>query len=146
MHIKPLATSLMHIMLVSRGRTFVPAMPKAPLARSDFAATSVSAAQQHTDRNATCKEYKPSRLLDVLQERLGLANDGRLANALEIPTSSVSRMRNGKIPVYPALLIRMHEVSGLSIQELREIVGDRRSKVRCGVVFSKKKTAQSTYS
>jgi hypothetical protein len=34
------------------------------------------------------------------------------------------------LPVGASLLIRMHEVTGMSIRELRDLMGDRRTKYR----------------
>ena len=83
--------------------------------------------------------YEPHRLLDALRIKLDAKSDAQLAKALDIPKSSVSRMRSGKIPIYPALLLRMHDVSGISITEMQTIVGDRRSKFRFGHTTSKKR-------
>lgn len=75
-------------------------------------------------------QYDPSNLLDALIEHLSLKNDAALARALETAPPIISKIRNGKLPVGGSMLIRMHEISRLSISELRALMGDRRSKFR----------------
>ena len=75
-------------------------------------------------------EYDPNNLLDSLIEKLGLKNDAALSRALEVAPPVISKIRHRRLPVGASLLIRMHEVSDLSIKELRSLMGDRREKFR----------------
>nr|WP_025916780.1 hypothetical protein [Herminiimonas sp. CN] len=75
-------------------------------------------------------EYNPNRLLDTLIEKLHLKNDAALSRALEVAPPVISKIRHRRLPVGASLLIRMHEVSELSIRELRHLMGDRRNKFR----------------
>lgn len=74
--------------------------------------------------------YDPNHLLDSLIEKLKLKNDAALSRALEVAPPVISKIRHRRLPVGASLLIRMHEVSGLSIQDLRVLMGDRREKFR----------------
>lgn len=74
--------------------------------------------------------YDPDRLLDTLIEKLSLKNDAALSRALEVAPPVLSKIRHRRLPVGASILIRMHEVSDLSIRELRELMGDRRGKFR----------------
>jgi hypothetical protein len=74
--------------------------------------------------------YDPNRLLDALIEKLHLKNDAALSRALEVAPPVISKIRHRRLPVGASLLIRMHEVTHLSIRELRELMGDRREKFR----------------
>ena len=74
--------------------------------------------------------YDPGLLLDTLCVLLMLKTDKELAKALEIGPSMLSKIRCRRIPVGATVLIRMHEVSGLTIAELRKLMGDRRKKFR----------------
>ena len=76
------------------------------------------------------REYDPNRLLDALIEHLRLKNDAALARALEVAPPVISKIRHRRLPVGAALLIRMHEVSELTISDLRFLMGDRRKKFR----------------
>jgi len=74
--------------------------------------------------------YDPDRLLDTLIEKLSLKNDAALSRAPEVAPPVLSKIRHRRLPVGASILIRMHEVSDLSIHELRELMGDRRGKFR----------------
>ena len=74
--------------------------------------------------------YNPDNLLDSLIERLNLKNDAALSRALEVAPPVISKIRHHRLPVGASLLIRMHEVSDLSIRDLRYLMGDRRAKFR----------------
>jgi hypothetical protein len=83
--------------------------------------------------------YNPDNLLNALIERLELKNDAALACLLEIAPPLLSKIRHRRLPVGAALLIRMHEVSGLPVRDLRNLMGDRRQKYRISLVQGKPK-------
>ena len=74
--------------------------------------------------------YNPDNLLDSLIERLNLKNDAALSRALDVAPPVISKIRHRRLPVGASMLIRMHEVSNMDIRELRELMGDRRTKYR----------------
>ena len=74
--------------------------------------------------------YDPNNLLDALIEKLSLKNDAALSRALEVAPPVISKIRHRRLPVGASLLIRMHEVSDLSIKDLRILMGDRRDTFR----------------
>jgi hypothetical protein len=88
--------------------------------------------------------YDPNRLLDALIERLQLKNDAALSRALEVAPPVISKIRHARLPVGASLLIRMHEETGLSIRELRDLMGDRRNRVRISDVDGMAKEAPSS--
>jgi hypothetical protein len=95
--------------------------------------TQSPSAQPQTVQPATsqpAQRYDPDHLLATLIERLNLKNDAALSRALEVSPPVISKIRHRRLPVTASLLIRMHEVSALSIQELRLLMGDRRQKFR----------------
>jgi hypothetical protein len=75
-------------------------------------------------------QYNPDNLLASLISRMNLKNDAALSRALDVAPPVISKIRHRRLPVGASLLIRMHEVTNLSIQELRELMGDRRGKFR----------------
>lgn len=87
--------------------------------------------------NATT--YDPDTLLDSLIRSLDLKNDAALSRALEVAPPVISKIRHRRLPVGASLLIRMHEVSNLSIKELRTLMGDRREKYRISAMQFKPK-------
>ena len=76
------------------------------------------------------QRYDPDQLLASLIGRLNLKNDAALSRALEVSPPVISKIRHRRLPVTASLLIRMHEVSNLSIRDLRVLMGDRREKFR----------------
>jgi hypothetical protein len=74
--------------------------------------------------------YNPDNLLDTLRTKLHYKNDAALSRALEVAPPVISKIRHRRVPVAASLLIRMHEVSHLSIEDLRACMGDRRTKYR----------------
>jgi plasmid maintenance system antidote protein VapI len=90
------------------------------------------------------ESYDPNRLLDTLLERMNLKNDAALSRALEVAPPVISKIRHRRLPVGASLLIRMHEVSEMSIRELRDLMGDRRTKYRLSDAQGKPKPAEAT--
>jgi len=88
-------------------------------------------------------QYNPNRLLDTLIENLRLKNDAALSRALEVAPPVISKIRHHRLPVGASLLIRMHEVSDLSIRDLRYLMGDRRNKFRISDKQFKPKEGES---
>lgn len=89
-------------------------------------------------------DYNPDRLLDKLRENLRLKNDAALSRMLEVPPPVISKVRHRRLPVGGALLIRMHEVSGLNITDLRHLMGDRRCKFRMSDVQGRPKKDEAS--
>ena len=87
---------------------------------------------EHQDSNRLSDQVAcdPNNLLDSLIEKLHLKNDAALSRALEVAPPVISKIRHRRLPVGASLLIRMHEVSNLTIRELRVLMGDRREKFR----------------
>ena len=97
---------------------------------------------QDSNRLADQVAYDPNNLLDSLIEKLHLKNDAALSRALEVAPPVISKIRHRTLPVGASLLIRMHEVTDLSIRELRELMGDRRKRMRISEVDGKPKKAE----
>lgn len=76
------------------------------------------------------QSYDPNRLLDALIERLNLKNDAALSRVLEVAPPVISKIRHRRLPVGASILIRMHEETGMSVRELRDLMGDRRKRLR----------------
>lgn len=83
-------------------------------------------------------QYNPNHLLDTLLGKMQLKNDAALSRMLEVAPPVISKVRNYRMPIGASLLIRMHEVTGLSIRDLRDLMGDRRTKYRMAGVADKR--------
>lgn len=79
---------------------------------------------------ATQTTYNPNLLLDTLMHHLGIDSDGALSRRLKVAREIISNIRKGTLPVCASMLLWMHEATGISIEELRRIMGDRRRKSR----------------
>lgn len=86
----------------------------------------------HPETQPSHFAYDPNRLLDALVEKLNLKNDAALCRRLEVAPPVISKIRHGRLPVGASMLIRMHEETGLTIRELRDLMGDRRRNYRFG--------------
>lgn len=75
---------------------------------------------------AKLASYDPDPLLATVIERLNVKNDAELARALKISAPVISKIRHRKMIVSANLLLRVHEITHLSIKELRALMGDRR--------------------
>jgi plasmid maintenance system antidote protein VapI len=58
-------------------------------------------------------------LLDKVMTILELRNDAALSRVLGVAAPVISKIRNDLAPVGPALLVRIHEETGLSVRELK---------------------------
>jgi hypothetical protein len=83
-----------------------------------------------TKKEKTIKKYNPNHLLDTLIKRMGLKDDGALSRKLRVATSIIRDIRHGHLPVAASMLIWINEATGISIHELRELMGDRRARCR----------------
>jgi plasmid maintenance system antidote protein VapI len=81
-------------------------------------------------KNTDQQPYDPDQLLATLLVKLNLKNDAALSRALEVAPPVISKIRHRRLPVGASMLIRMHEVTELSIRDLRRMMGDRRKRFR----------------
>ena len=78
-------------------------------------------------------QMNPCNLLDALIKILGVKNDAALARTLEISPPIISRIRRKRIGISGTVLLRMHEVSELSISRLRFLMNDLSPRFRPGI-------------
>lgn len=67
---------------------------------------------------------KPHLLLDVLIEVMSLASDAALSRKLRVPMDAIYKCRSGKLPISSQMLMRMHEASGIPLQELHALMAE----------------------
>jgi len=70
--------------------------------------------------------YDPETLLNTLMGLLGTRNDRQLANRLGVQPSQICKLRKRRVALAPSLLISMHEETGLTLRQLRALMGDYR--------------------
>lgn len=71
----------------------------------------------------TLPTYDPNALADMLIERFTLKNDAALAKFLEVGPPVVSKLRNKRVALGNSLLLRIHDVTGIPVNELRRAMG-----------------------
>lgn len=64
----------------------------------------------------------PNYFLDSLLVHMKLKNDAALARFIEVAPPVISKLRHQVLPVSARLLIKLHDASGLSIAELRDLL------------------------
>lgn len=87
--------------------------------------------------------YDPNSLLDALHADLRLKNDAALARLLEVGPPLISKIRHRRMSIGGALLIRIHEVTGKTIADLRTLMGDRRRKFRASDALGRPRQPQT---
>ena len=70
--------------------------------------------------------YDPAGMLDHVLRHLSLKSDRALARVLGMQPATLSRVRNQKIPVGAAMLLRLHDISALSIVHLKRLLAGHR--------------------
>jgi DNA-binding transcriptional regulator YdaS (Cro superfamily) len=65
-------------------------------------------------------QQHPANLIDALLAHLGLHKDSVLAEKLGMAPPQISKMRHGRTPVNSGHLLRMYDVTGLTIEQLRK--------------------------
>jgi len=62
------------------------------------------------------------KLLDELQRKLKLKNDRQLSEFLDISPPTICKIRTGKRLPSGEIIIRIHELTGMSIKSIKELI------------------------
>ena len=81
----------------------------------------------------TEKTYNPNHLIDEVMARLELKNDAGFAKALKVEAPIIEKVRSSSLPLGGYLLMRLRELTGMSVTDLQDLMGDRRRKFRMNV-------------
>ena len=76
------------------------------------------------------EDYNPGLLLNLLLERMQLSEDGELAQRLRMDKRLLHKIRERRLQISGSMLMQMQEATGITITELRHLLGDRRSSSR----------------
>jgi hypothetical protein len=79
--------------------------------------------------------YDPNGLLDIFMQRCSIHGDKALTKRLDFAPEVLAGLRSGRVPVAPWMLRWISGAGGLSVEEVRELLGDRRSKARLTVML-----------
>lgn len=85
---------------------------------------------KRSDSAGAHEDYDPELLLNSLMERMHLTEDSELAKRLRMDRRLLDQIRERRLQISGSMLMQMQEASGITIAELRRILGDRRSTSR----------------
>ncbi|MEC5216933.1 hypothetical protein RCH09_001887 [Actimicrobium sp. GrIS 1.19] len=91
------------------------------------------------------RTYNPSRLLDFLAVRLNLHSEKALSKALYLSCGLLQDIRALRQPIAGGRLLCMQEVSGLSIEAMRHLMGDRRRTCRMPMLIAATRLAVTSH-
>lgn len=60
--------------------------------------------------------------MDLLLDILGLPSDSALSRALFVAPSVISRIRFGRLSVGPIMVLRIHDLTNMSVAEIKEMI------------------------
>jgi plasmid maintenance system antidote protein VapI len=64
----------------------------------------------------------PNYFIDTLVSHLNLKNDAALSRFMDVAPPVLSKIRHGRLSVTATMLIKAHDATGLSINQLRDIL------------------------
>jgi len=76
------------------------------------------------------EDYDPELLLNALLASMHLTEDAELAKRLRMDKRLLGQIRMRRLQISGSMLMLMQEASGITIAELRRILGDRRGTSR----------------
>lgn len=66
-------------------------------------------------------------LLDFLKKEYELKSDRALCDALGVTPPVISRIRNGKSNVSAEMIIIIHKKTGMSIEDIEQLIGENKN-------------------
>lgn len=66
---------------------------------------------------------KAAQLLDAILREKNIKSDAALAVALEVDPPNISRLRRTEREMGPTMIVRIHELMGWSIRDIKAILG-----------------------
>jgi plasmid maintenance system antidote protein VapI len=71
----------------------------------------------------TSTTTNPGALLDAAIGKLGLNSDSALSRALGVAAPTISKIRNGGLPVGSSMVLRLHDIAGMDLGDIRRVLG-----------------------
>lgn len=65
---------------------------------------------------------KPFELFDAIKREFNIKNDAELSRQLKFTPPQISKVRAGVLGCTDTLILRVHEVFGLTTQEIRDLI------------------------
>ena len=64
-------------------------------------------------------------LFDKVMKQRNCKNDAALSRVLDIDPGALSRMRHGKLKVGAVLILRIHKLTKISVEDIEAMIGDK---------------------
>lgn len=87
--------------------------------------------------------YSPDRLLDTVMQWYGITTDKALARKLGFTPHVIAGLRSRRIPVAAWMLKWIADCTGSDVREVRQVLGDRRAKVRLSCLLPRQDTTRA---
>lgn len=65
------------------------------------------------------RALQASALFELVKSHMNCKNDAALSRAIGVSTPTISKTRNGRLPIGAGMLIRLHEETGIPIRKLK---------------------------
>ena len=89
--------------------------------------TTTTTDRQFVTIDVNSPAYNVGKLLDTIMAKLGVKNDAALSRELGVSPTIVSNIRNVKVALSAAMMIRIHDVADMSITTIRSfLIGSTR--------------------
>lgn len=85
------------------------------MSKKETMVTVTTATKENIDAN--------NAVFNLVRQKCGFKNDAALSRALQVAPPVVSKLRHGRLLVGPSMVIKLHEVSDISIRELKSLMG-----------------------
>lgn len=66
-----------------------------------------------------------AQLFDAIVHQVGFRTDAELAEAIGIEPSNLSRLRHGRRTISDGMVLRIHEITGWAIRDIKGALGMR---------------------
>lgn len=70
----------------------------------------------------TSQTQAQNKLLDIVLAQQNIKNDAALSKVLEMAPPQLSKIRSGKQPVGPTLILNLHERFAMPVAEIRALL------------------------
>jgi len=75
-------------------------------------------------------DYNPNAFLDAIMKHLNLNSDDALSRQLKVARNVIRAIRDGSMPLVGTILLTISQETGIAIEQLRDMLGDRRARLR----------------
>lgn len=64
-----------------------------------------------------------NKVIDLVKDKTGVVSDAALCRLLDVKPSFISKIRHEHIPLGATMLVKLNEVSGIPIRDMKQALG-----------------------